>query len=117
MVSLTILLCFPWAAIAQFGEQRLIPLAAENPKADPLVVVDETIPSQDFVVYGRANEGYPTVAGGTPYTGEGAYNAGILYYVPYQQIPNSQEARTESRTNAGFRGVLWIWWNARTPDT
>ena len=64
MVSLTILLCFPWAAIAQFGEQRLIPLAAEDPKADPLVVVDETIPSQDFVVYGRANEGYPTVAGG-----------------------------------------------------
>ena len=112
MVSLTILLCFPWAAIAQFGEQRLIPLAAENPKADPLVVVDETIPSQDFVVYGRANEGYPTVAGGTPYTGEGAYNAGILYYVPYQQIPNSlkpepnPERMPDLEAFFGFGGTL-----------
>ena len=32
MVSLTILLCFPWAAIAQFGEQRLIPLASCKPE-------------------------------------------------------------------------------------
>ena len=114
MVSLTILLCFPWAAIAQFGEQRLIPLAAEEPitDTDPLVVVDETIPSQDFVVYGRADEGYPTVAGGTLYTGEGAYNAGILYYVPYQQIPNSlkpepnPERMPDLEAFFGFGGTL-----------
>ena len=30
IVSLTILLCSPWAAIAQIGEQRLIPLANES---------------------------------------------------------------------------------------
>ena len=78
----------------------------------PLVVVDETIPSRDFVVYGRANEGYPTVAGGTPYTGEGAYNAGILYYVPYQHIPNSlkpepnPERMPDLEAFFGFGGTL-----------
>ena len=62
MVSLTILLCFPWAAIAQFGEQRLIPLftsdgfvpsGASTTEGDTKSV-EKTIPAQAFVVYGRA---------------------------------------------------------------
>ena len=102
MVSLTILLCFPWAAIAQFGEQRLIPLftsdgfvpsGASTTEGDTKSV-EKTIPAQAFVVYGRADEGYPPINAGTDspdtYVGEGAYKAGILVHVPYQQIPYSR---------------------------
>ena len=102
-VSLAILLCSPWAAIAQFGEQRLIPLAIESPNIDapPLVVSEETILSRDFVVYGRAAEGYPpsgtNLDSENDYVGEGAYKAGILVHVPYQRIPNSQGREPNSK--------------------
>ena len=59
---LTLFFCSPWAAIAQSDEQRLIPLALDTPNdnmPDPPMVVAETIPAQDFVVYGRATEGHP----------------------------------------------------------
>ena len=55
-IILTILLCSPWAAIAQIGEQRLIPLAIG---ASPFVVAPvalitpEESPERVFVVYGR----------------------------------------------------------------
>ena len=83
----TITLCFPWLAIAQFPDQRLIPLSDEA----------ETHPSQDFVVYGRACKGHPPIP--LPdrelvrcgdFEGNGAYDAGILPRVPYRHIPNSQ---------------------------
>ena len=61
----TITLCFPWAAIAQFREQRLIPVSSNQPEA---------YRPQNFVVYGRA--------------GDGA-SAGIAKGVTYRQIPNS----------------------------
>ena len=86
---LAITLCSPWAAIAQYVEQRLIPLSD----------IAETHPSQDFVVYGRACKGHPPVP--LPnnwedirqcslYQGDGAYDAGILSIVPYRHVPNSQ---------------------------
>ena len=67
---LTLFFCSPWAAIAQSNEQRLIPLALDT--MDPPTVIAETIPAQDFVVYGRAHEGHPTVGDPRPYIGEGA---------------------------------------------
>ena len=83
----TLALCFPWVAMAQFVEQRLIPLS------DPAA----THPSRDFVVYGRACKGHPHEPPTNPnvscdgYVGGGAYDAGILPYVMYLQIPNSQQ--------------------------
>ena len=93
---LTLSFCSPWAAMAQSGEQRLIPLALDT-TTTPATVTAETIPRQGFVVYGRATEGHPV--GQTPeavenlagYTGEGAYEAGIDRHVSYQQIPNSND--------------------------
>ena len=97
-VSLIILLCSPWTAVAQFGEQRLIPLAVDE--TDPSDVVDQIIPAQDFVVYGRADEGYPPsttdIDNPATYVGEGAYRAGIMVHVPYQHIPNSQKREPNS---------------------
>ena len=61
----TITLCFPWAAIAQFSERRLIPVSSDQPEAYLL---------QNFVVYGRA--------------GDGA-SAGIAKGVMYRKIPDS----------------------------
>ena len=96
MVPLTILLCFPWAAIAQFGEQRLIPLAVEDPEAPPLVVtVVPDIPSESqettaFVVYGRETEVINLP------------NNGILReFVDYRQLPKSDETERESELNSG----------------
>ena len=59
-VIFVLLLCSPWAAIAQTGEQRLIPLTVELVNGTPTVMPD-TIPlgiqeKTAFVVYGRAPE-------------------------------------------------------------
>ena len=64
--------------------------------------MEKTIPAQAFVVYGRAREGYPRNDANIDnpdaiYVGEGAYKAGILYYVPYQHIPNSRELEPNSK--------------------
>lgn len=108
-ITLTLFFCSPWAAIAQSDEQRLIPLALEFNTADPPVLLDppvvvaETIPAQDFVVYGRAHEGHPVgttsaaVDDLDSYTGEGAYEAGIERHVSYQQIPNSDQISEPSK--------------------
>ena len=89
-LSFTVVLCFPWTAMAQFVEQRLIPLSD----------MAETHPSQNFVVYGRACKGHPPIPlpsdwedirDCSHYTGDGAYDAGILPTVLYyRHIPNSQ---------------------------
>ena len=80
----TITLCFPWAAVAQFSERRLIPVSSNQ---------REAYRPQDFTVYGRACAGYPPIddlsAECDQYTGDGAYNAGIAKGVTYRQIPNS----------------------------
>ena len=57
-IILTILLCSPWAAIAQTGEQRLIPLNVVGADGNFMVVniPPEVSPETDFVVYGRAND-------------------------------------------------------------
>ena len=87
-LSLILLLCSPWTAVAQFGEQRLIPLAAD---------AEEKIPTQDFVVYGRADTGP---------------DAGISSIVEYRQIPNSKEPELDLKrmpdldTFFGFGGTL-----------
>ncbi|MDE0013502.1 MAG: lamin tail domain-containing protein [Candidatus Poribacteria bacterium] len=90
--------------MAQFGEQRLIPLAAtkadgttsENdddpPIANPITnAIEQTFPAHNFVVYGRAPKGYPPGAGNgrDTYIGAGSSEAGILVHVPYGHIPNS----------------------------
>lgn len=107
-VTLALCLCSPWAAMAQFSDQRLIPLAAEqetdvedpvnddipayvNPVANASA---QEFPAHDFVVYGRAPRGYPpeppaTDNGPDTYVGAGSSEAGILDYVPYRHIPNS----------------------------
>lgn len=95
--------------MAQFSDQRLIPIAAtaddgsesENDD-DPLITnpianaIDQTFPAHDFVVYGRAPKGYPQLTGTPPtptsrddYVGEGSSEAGIFVHVPYEHIPNS----------------------------
>ena len=80
IVSLTIFLCSPWTAMAQFGEQRLIPLKGEV--VDNIFVpMVENIPSESqettaFVVYGRKGSG-PEV--------------GISSNVDYRHIPNSDK--------------------------
>ena len=92
---LTLSFCSPWAAMAQSGEPRLIPLALDT--------TTTTIPSQDFVVYGRATKGHPVgttsedVDNLEAYTGEGAYEAGIERHVSYQQIPNAKQIREPSK--------------------
>ena len=105
--TIILFFCSPWTAIAQSDEQRLIPLALEFDTAtppmpiDPSVVLEQTIPSQDFVVYGRASEGHPPSAAEIEnpdnYTGEGAYEAGIERNVSYQQIPYSKELEPNSK--------------------
>ena len=73
-VILVLLLCSPWSAMAQFSEQRLIPVAVEGQDndddpateaepafADPIGnAIAQTLPAHDFMVYGRAPKGYPT---------------------------------------------------------
>ena len=101
---LTLFFCSPWAAIAQSDEQRLIPLALElttnNVPIDPPTVVAETIPAQDFVVYGRADQGHPLIEGTVeppdPDSRAGAYEAGIERGVSYQHIPNSEKLEPNS---------------------
>ena len=96
---LTLFFCSPWAAIAQSDEQRLIPLAVDTPddmNSANDIVVEETIPAQDFVVYGRAVEGHPETDQ-TPYVGEGAYDAGIDRHVSYQHIPYSRVLEPDSK--------------------
>ena len=112
-LTLVLLLCSPWSAMAQFAEQRLIPLDAEgNRNASDLttaittannggeisnpVPTSQTLPAHDFMVYGRAPKGYPpnattpqTTAGRNTYIGLGSSEAGILVHVPYGHIPNS----------------------------
>ena len=103
-VILVLLLCSPWSAMAQFSEQRLIPLAADqdaagsdpgNDDEPPFVnpignAIAQTFPAHDFVVYGRAPKGYPgDTTERDAYTGEGSSEAGILLHVPYGHIPNS----------------------------
>ena len=104
-VILILLLCSPWSAIAQFSEQRLIPLAADqdagssdpgNNDAPEFVnpignAIEQTFPAHDFVVYGRAPKGYPEAVNAAPddYIGAGSAEAGILVHVPYGHIPNS----------------------------
>ncbi len=105
-LTLVLLLCSPWSAMAQFSEQRLIPLAAQqngtggtdpgndddppylNPTAN---AIEQTLPAHDFKVYGRAPKGYPVAADTArdAYVGEGSSEAGILVHVPYGHIPNS----------------------------
>ena len=104
MVSLTILLCFPWAAIAQFGEQRLIPLADE--------ILEENLSPAEapkttaFVVYGRAENG-PAV--------------GISSNVTYRQIPKSlllepnPTRMPDLETFFGFGGTLELLTLAEDP--
>ena len=98
---LTLSFCSPWAAIAQSGEQRLIPLALSEPLAEESTVVAETIPSREFVVYGRATEGHPSNFNDDDepidYVGEGAYDAGIERHVSYQQIPYSEVREPDSK--------------------
>lgn len=105
-LTLVLLLCSPWAAMAQFSEQRLIPVAAVqdtsgadpgNDDAPPFVnpianASEQTLPTYGFMVYGRAPKGYPPDATTTTrdeYVGEGSAEAGILVHVPYGHIPNS----------------------------
>ena len=104
-VILFLLLCSPWSAMAQFSEQRLIPVAAQqdstgtdpgNDDAPSFInpignAIAQTLPAHDFVVYGRAPKGYPVTTGTLPdsYVGEGSSEAGILVHVPYGHIPNS----------------------------
>ena len=55
-IILTILLCSPWAAIAQTGEQRLIPLNVGKTNGTFTLVPTippEVSPETGFVVYGR----------------------------------------------------------------
>ena len=105
-VILTILLCSPWAAIAQIGEQRLIPLAVTD---DGISVAVPTIPSGEsrFVVYGRAEPIEDSEVG--------FKDVGILDDVPplfYRQIPGeSDNAADLARmpdldTFFGFGGTL-----------
>ncbi len=92
----TIVLYFPWAAIAQFSDQRLIPLSDK----------EEVHFSQDFLVYGRACRGHLRIVnnmfpddpqcGTADYTGDGAYGAGIHSHVHYRHIPNSQNPARRS---------------------
>ena len=75
-VILVLLICSPWSAMAQFSEQRLIPLAAVDPGHSPEErvnnnddapvfenpirdAIEQPFPAHDFVVYGRAPKGYP----------------------------------------------------------
>ena len=105
-VILVLLLCSPWSAMAQFSEQRLIPVAVEGQDndddpanqdvpafVDPIGNADEqTLPAHDFFVYGRAPKGYPPSAPPDArdfYIGAGSSEAGILVHVPYWHIPNS----------------------------
>ena len=103
-LTLVLLLCSPWSAMAQFAEQRLIPLAANQDANgsepgnddDPFYInpignsVEQTLPAHDFKVYGRAPKGYPgETTGRDNYIGEGSSEAGILIHVPYGHIPNS----------------------------
>ena len=111
-VILIMSLCSPWSAMAQFAEQRLIPVAAAqdpiytHPGNDddpippgttsafvnPIANASEiTLPAHDFAVYGRAPKGYPAAADTErdAYTGEGSSEAGIMVQVPYGHIPNS----------------------------
>ena len=108
-VILILLLCSPWAAMAQFSEQRLIPVAVDDPDnvndqdnnddapphEDPIEnAIAQTLLAHDFVVYGRAPRGYPPTPETTreqrdTYVGAGSAVAGILVHVPYGHIPNS----------------------------
>ncbi len=87
-----ITLYFPWTAIAQFPDQRLIPLFP-----DESVIEERHHPSQNFVIYGRACKGHPPIplpnrelVRCDDFEGNGAYDAGILPRVFYRHIPNSQ---------------------------
>lgn len=96
-LALVLLLCSPWSAMAQFSEQRLIPVAVTN-EADPIATATtQTLPAHSFKVYGRATKGYPTVEDATTLRGEGSAEAGILPHVPYEQIPNSRLEEPNSR--------------------
>ena len=110
-VILVLLLCSPWSAMAQFSEQRLIPVVVDDPNDvndqdnnddDPPFInpitdaIEQTLLAHDFVVYGRAPKGYPGVDTDTTitnyrdtYEGLGSSEAGILVHVPYGHIPNS----------------------------
>ena len=104
-VILIMSLCSPWSAMAQFAEQRLIPVAAEQDAGgsdpgnddDPVYInpignaSEITLPAHDFAVYGRAPKGYPAAEDTLrdAYTGEGSSEAGIMLQVPYGHIPNS----------------------------
>ena len=102
-VILILLLCSPWSAMAQFSEQRLIPVAVEGQDndddpanvpalTDPIGnAMAQPLPAHDFIVYGRAPKGYPPTANTIPdeYIGAGSAEAGILVHVPYGHIPNS----------------------------
>lgn len=114
-ITFILCLCAPWSAIAQFSEQRLIPVAIHDGEVETVAVKGfpvnagtggntptryqnpilnafaETLPKHGFMVYGRAPKGYP-VAEATPfgdYINEGSSEAGILEHVPYGHIPNS----------------------------
>ena len=86
-VILILLICSPWSAMAQFSEQRLIPVAVEDVRMyddgpsecpcfdEPHLVnaIAQTLPAHGFAVYGRAPEGYPETATTLPdnYIGRG----------------------------------------------
>ncbi|MDE0427567.1 MAG: lamin tail domain-containing protein [Candidatus Poribacteria bacterium] len=94
-VTLVLCLCSQWSAMAQFSEQRLIPLVVqasadsnsdnkyapatsdvsrrENPVGidiGPLYLIENAdtvnLPAHDFAVYGRAPRGYPTTTTTNP---------------------------------------------------
>jgi hypothetical protein len=108
IVSLTILLCSPWTAIAQIGEQRIIPLA-EIPE-DELLPTDEP-KTTAFVVYGRAaleSEGTKD----TPEYIPSFADIGISSNVTYRPIPSALDPEPDLarmpdlETFFGFGGTL-----------
>ena len=81
---LTVLLCFPGATLAQFQEQRLIPLVqpviplgAEEGKEQAAPGEEGPLPASGFVIYGRAKTNK---------------DAGIIERVDYRPILYSRES-------------------------
>ena len=122
-VILVLLLCSPWSAMAQFSEQRLIPIAAtdpdhpagvtENDDAPPFDnpiqdAIPQPFPAHDFVVYGRAPKGYPINAADAPdaYISDGSAEGRYLTPRPLRAYPELTVRRTEFNADARLRDLL-----------
>ena len=121
-----ITLCSPWSAMAQFSEQRLIPLAATDPGhpagvrenddkppfINPIQNADpQPLPAHDFVVYGRAPKGYPPTPETTreqrdTYVGAGSSEGGYFSPRPLRAYPELTITRTEFNADARLRDLL-----------